>query len=951
MSQAPLVLVDGSSYLYRAFHALPPLTTSKGLPTGAVKGVLNMLKSLRKQYPKSPFAVVFDAKGGTFRDEMFAEYKANRPSMPDELRVQVEPLHASVKAMGYPLLCVEGVEADDVIGTLARQCAAEGRDVVISTGDKDMAQLVCPHVTLVNTMTGSVYDIDGVKAKFGVGPELIIDYLALMGDKVDNIPGVPGVGEKTALGLLVGVGGGLDVLYANLDKVPELPIRGAKTLPAKLTEHRDMAYLSYALATIKLDVPLNIAIDSLHPGEMDVPALMELYAELEFKTWRDELLRSNPAPAVKAPAAAPADDLFALAPSASAAVVVAPAPAAADAPTADAVVSELPAATALGDYQCILEQAQFDVWLKKLRNAELIAFDTETTGLDAQKAQLVGLSFAVKAGEAAYIPVAHSYMGVPTQLDRDAVLQALKPILEDPNKAKVGQHAKYDINILANASTPIAVQGVAFDTMLESYVLDSTATRHDMDSLALKYLDHSNIRFEDIAGKGAKQLTFDQIDLAQAAPYAAEDADVTLRLHQHLWAKLSVEPSLAKVLQEIEMPLVPVLARIERQGALVDANLLGLQSNELGEKLVSLERQAFEIAGEEFNLASPKQLGVILYEKLGLPVLSKTAKGQASTAEAVLAELAEQDFELPKVLMQYRSLSKLKSTYTDRLPEQINPRTGRIHTSYHQAVAATGRLSSTDPNLQNIPIRTAEGRRIRQAFVAPKGYKLLAADYSQIELRIMAHLAKDESLLDAFRHGRDVHKATAAEVFGVPLDQVTSDQRRSAKAINFGLIYGMSAFGLAKQIGCDRKQAQAYIDVYFARYPGVLAYMERTREQASEQGFVETLFGRRLYLPDIHAKNQALRKGAERTAINAPMQGTAADIIKRAMVTVDNWLSESGLDAKVILQVHDELVLEVREDLVEHVREQIKPLMGNAAALDVPLLVEVGVGDNWDEAH
>jgi DNA polymerase-1 len=948
MSQTPLVLVDGSSYLYRAFHALPPLTTSKGLPTGAVKGVLNMLKSLRKQYPKSPFAVVFDAKGGTFRDAMFADYKANRPSMPDDLRVQVEPLHASVKAMGYPLLCVEGVEADDVIGTLARQCAAEGRDVVISTGDKDMAQLVCPHVTLVNTMTGSVYDIDGVKAKFGVGPELIIDYLALMGDKVDNIPGVPGVGEKTALGLLVGVGGGLDVLYANLDKVPELPIRGAKTLPAKLTEHRDMAYLSYALATIKLDVPLNIEIESLHPGPMDVSALVELYAELEFKTWRDELLRSNPAPAVKAPVAAAADDLFALAPSATAVTSTSPV---AEAPTAEAVVAELPAAAALGDYHCILEQAQFDVWLEKLRNAELIAFDTETTGLDAQKAQLVGLSFAVKAGEAAYIPVAHSYMGVPAQLDRDAVLRALKPILEDPSKAKVGQHAKYDINILANASTPITVQGVAFDTMLESYVLDSTATRHDMDSLALKYLDHSTIRFEDIAGKGAKQLTFDQIDLLQAAPYAAEDADVTLRLHQHLWAKLSAEPSLAKVLSEIEMPLVPVLARIERQGALVDANLLGLQSNELGEKLVALERQAFEIAGEEFNLASPKQLGVILYEKLGLPVISKTAKGQASTAEAVLAELAEQDFELPKVLMQYRSLSKLKSTYTDRLPEQINPRTGRIHTSYHQAVAATGRLSSTDPNLQNIPIRTAEGRRIRQAFVAPKGYKLLAADYSQIELRIMAHLAKDESLLDAFRHGRDVHKATAAEVFGVALEEVSSDQRRSAKAINFGLIYGMSAFGLAKQIGCDRKQAQAYIDVYFARYPGVLAYMERTREQASEQGYVETLFGRRLYLPDIHAKNPALRKGAERTAINAPMQGSAADIIKRAMVTVDCWLSESGLDAKVILQVHDELVLEVREDLVEQVREQIKPLMGNAAALDVPLLVEVGVGDNWDEAH
>ena len=933
MSHAPLVLVDGSSYLYRAFHALPPLTTSKGLPTGAVKGVLNMLKSLRKQYPDSPFAVVFDAKGGTFRDELFAEYKANRPSMPDELRVQVEPLHASVKALGFPLLCVDNVEADDVIGTLARQCAAEHRDVVISTGDKDMAQLVCKHVTLVNTMTGSVYDIEGVRNKFGVGPELIIDYLALMGDKVDNIPGVPGVGEKTALGLLVGVGGGLDVLYANLDKVPGLPIRGAKTLPAKLEEHRDMAYLSYQLATIKLDVPLNIEIESLHPGEADVPALIELYGELEFRSWLDELLRKQPA---AAKAAAPSADLFALTPSAGA-----------------DVTDELPAeaAPSLGDYQLVLEQAQFDAWLEKLKGAELIAFDTETTGLDAQQAQLVGLSFAINAGEAAYIPVAHSYMGVPAQLDRDKVLNALKPILEDPRKAKVGQHAKYDINILANASTPIRVQGVAFDTMLESYVLDATATRHDMDSLALKYLSHSTIRFEDIAGKGAKQLTFDQIDLAQAAPYAAEDADVTLRLHQTLWAKLEAEPSLAKVLREIEMPLVPVLARIERQGALVDAKLLGEHSVELGEKLVELERQAFAIAGEEFNLGSPKQLGMILYEKLGLPIISKTAKGQASTAEAVLAELAEQDFELPKVLMQYRSLSKLKSTYTDRLPEQINPRTGRIHTSYHQAVAATGRLSSSDPNLQNIPIRTAEGRRIRQAFVAPKGYKLLAADYSQIELRIMAHLARDEGLLDAFRHDRDVHRATASEVFGVPLDEVSGDQRRSAKAINFGLIYGMSAFGLAKQIGVDRKQSQAYIDRYFERYPGVLAYMERTREQAAQQGYVETLFGRRLYLPDINAKNQALRKAAERTAINAPMQGTAADIIKRAMIAVDGWLSESALDAKVILQVHDELVLEVREDLIEQVREQVKLLMGRAAELEVPLLVEVGVGDNWDEAH
>ena len=956
MSNAPLVLVDGSSYLYRAFHAMPPLTTSKGLPSGAVKGVLNMLKSLRKQYPDSPFAVVFDAKGPTFRDELFAEYKSHRPPMPDELRVQIEPLHASVRALGYPLLCIEGVEADDVIGTLARQSAGEGRPVVISTGDKDMAQLVCPLVTLVNTMTGSVYDIEGVKTKFGVGPELIIDYLALMGDKADNIPGVAGVGEKTALGLLVGVGGGLDVLYANLDKVPELPIRGAKTLPAKLLEQREMAYLSYELATIKLDVPLAVQIDDLHMGAVDVPALIEVYRELEFKSWVDQLQRSAPAP-VKAPVAVPDSGLFDLQASASAPQVVAPA--VAGLPAVDAEVAEpVPVAPARSEhYETILDAERFAVWLEKLQQAELIAFDTETTSVDAQQAQIVGVSFAVKAGEAAYVPLTHSYMGVPTQLDRDTVLKALKPLLEDPHKAKVGQHAKYDINVLANCaldgdpSNGINVQGVAFDSMLESYVLDSTATRHNMDALALKYLDYSTIAFEDIAGKGAKQLTFDQIALELAGPYAAEDADITLRLHQALWPQLQAIPSLAKVLTEIEMPLVPVLARIERQGALVDAQLLGIQSVELGDKLVQLEREAFAIAGEEFNLGSPKQLGVILYEKLGLPVLSKTAKGQASTAEAVLAELAEQDYPLPKVLMQYRSLSKLKSTYTDRLPEQINPRTGRIHTSYHQAVTATGRLSSSDPNLQNIPIRTAEGRRIRQAFIAPLGYKLVAADYSQIELRIMAHLAQDEGLLHAFRHNLDVHKATAAEVFGVALGDVSTDQRRSAKAINFGLIYGMSAFGLAKQIGCDRKQAQAYIDRYFQRYPGVLAYMERTREQASEQGYVETLFGRRLYLPEIQSKNAALRKGAERTAINAPMQGTAADIIKRAMVMVDRWLSESKVDARVILQVHDELVLEVREDLVEPVSAQLRDLLGAAAELAVPLLVEVGVGANWDEAH
>ncbi|MHC8303539.1 DNA polymerase I [Pseudomonas sp. PB3P13] len=923
MSQAPLVLVDGSSYLYRAFHALPPLTTSRGLPTGAVKGVLNMLKSLRKQYPDSPFAVVFDAKGGTFRDDMYAQYKANRPSMPDDMRVQIEPLHQSVKALGFPLLCVDGVEADDVIGTLARSSAASDRPVVISTGDKDMAQLVDGHITLVNTMTGSALDVEGVKEKFGVAPEQIIDYLALMGDSSDNIPGVPGIGPKTASGLLMGVNGGLKELYAQLDRVPTLPIRGAKTLPAKLEEHREMAFLSYQLATIKIDVPLDIGLDDLQMGQPDHDKLAELYALLEFKSWSDENQRD---------AKRSGQEIVEVA----------------EAQPADAVETR---------YETILDQARFDVWLNKLDKAPLIAIVTETNGIDAQHAQLVGLAFSVAANEAAYIPLTHSYMGVPDQLDRDSVLRALKPLLENPQKLKVGQHAKFEINILANCAiggdqgNGIIVQGIAYDTMLESYVLDSTATRHDMDSLALKYLGQSKTDLQDIAGKGVKQLSFDQISLELAGPYAAEDADVTFRLHLALQEKLAATPSLANVLNEIEMPLMPVLARIERQGALVDANLLGIQSVELGEKLVALEREAFAIAGEEFNLGSPKQLGVILYEKLGLPVLSKTAKGQASTAEAVLAELAEQDYPLPKVLMQYRSLSKLKSTYTDRLPEQINTRTGRIHTTYQQAVAATGRLSSIDPNLQNIPIRTAEGRRIRQAFVAPKGYKLLAADYSQIELRIMAHLAKDEGLLHAFRNDLDVHRATAAEVFGVELADVTTDQRRSAKAINFGLIYGMSAFGLAKQIGVDRKQSQAYIDRYFARYPGVLEYMERTRAQAAEQGFVETIFGRRLYLPEINAKNPALRKGAERTAINAPMQGTAADIIKKAMVAVDDWLTSSGLDAKVILQVHDELVLEVREDLVDKVREDIRQYMSQAAKLDVPLLVDVGVGNNWDEAH
>ena len=925
MSNAPLVLVDGSSYLYRAFHALPPLTTSKGMPTGAVKGVLNMLLSLRRQYPDSPFAVVFDAKGPTFRDELFPEYKAQRPSMPDELRVQIQPLHDSVRALGYPLLCVEGVEADDVIGTLAREHAATGGDVVISTGDKDMAQLVCERVTLVNTMNNSVMDIAGVHEKFGVGPELIIDFLALMGDKVDNIPGVPGVGEKTACGLLNGIPGGLQGVYDNLEQVATLSFRGAKTLAPKLAEHRDAAFMSYTLATIKLDVPLNLSAADLFAQPQDDAKLLELYELLEFKSGLNSLKRKVEKAAANALAEVIAED------------------SANDGETAPAEEA------APVQYETILNEADFQRWIERLQAAPLFAFDTETTSQDAQQAELVGVSFAVQAGEAAYVPVDHRYMGAPEQLPLEQVLNALKPLLEDPNKAKVCQHGKYDINVLARYG--ITVQGVAYDTMLESYVLNATATRHNMDALADKYLGITTTPFEAVAGKGVKQLTFDQVDLEQAAPYAAQDADITLRLHQTLIAELDKLPAQAALLRDLEMPLVPILARIEREGALVDAKLLGLQSIELGEKMTALEREAFDLAGEEFNLGSPKQLGTILYEKLGLPVLSKTAKGQPSTAEAVLAELAEQNYPLPKVIMQYRTLSKLKSTYTDRLPEQINPRTGRIHTSYHQAVTATGRLSSSDPNLQNIPIRTAEGRRIRQAFIAAPGHVLLAADYSQIELRIMAHLARDEGLLNAFKHDLDVHRATAAEVFDVPLDEVTSDQRRSAKAINFGLIYGMSAFGLAKQIDVSRTEAQAYIDRYFARYPGVLEYMERTRQQAAEQGYVETLFGRRLYLPEIHSKNPALRRGAERTAINAPMQGTAADIIKRAMISVDQWLQSSQLPARVILQVHDELVLEVAEDQLEAVREGLVQCMSSAAELAVPLKVETGVGQNWDEAH
>ena len=916
---SPVVLVDGSSYLYRAFHALPPLNNSKGMPTGAVKGVINMLRRLQKDYPTSPIVVIFDAKGKTFRDDIYAEYKANRPSMPDDMRPQVQPIHDIVRAMGLPLLVIEGVEADDVIGTYCAQAVAAGIEVVVSTGDKDMAQLVNSHVTLVNTMTDLVMDPAGVVEKFGIPASLIIDYLALMGDKVDNIPGVPGVGEKTALGLLQGLGG-LDDIYAQLDKVAELSFRGAKTMAAKLLEHKDKAYLSYELATIKLDVDLPQALSELQNQAPDSTTLRSLFEMLEFKSWVAELEAAS-------------------ASSANTTVVT----------DRSEVEVAKPAAPQARQYEVILTQVDFQRWLTKLSQASLFAFDTETTSLDYMQAQIVGVSFAIDAGSAAYVPVAHDYMEAPPQLDRDWVLSQLKPLLEDEARAKVGQNLKYDASVLANYG--ISLNGIAFDTMLESYVLNSTASRHDMDSLASFYLDESTIKFEDVAGKGVKQLTFNQVALEQAGPYAAEDADITLRLHQVLAPQLDAEPTLKQVLTGIEMPMVKVLSAVERTGALVDAKRLGEQSIELGTRLVELERQAFELAGEPFNLSSPKQLGAILFEKLALPVLKKTPKGAPSTAEEVLQELAL-DYPLPKILMEYRGLAKLKSTYTDKLPLMINPVTGRIHTSYHQAVTATGRLSSTDPNLQNIPIRTEEGRRIRQAFIAPKGYKLVAADYSQIELRIMAHLSEDAGLLDAFSKGLDVHKATAAEVFGVPVEQVSQDMRRSAKAINFGLIYGMSAFGLAKQLHIGRHEAQQYIDTYFERYPGVARYMDQTRALAHEQGYVETLFGRRLHLPEINDRNKMRQQAAERTAINAPMQGSAADIIKRAMVDVFHWLQlPDAPDAKIIMQVHDELVLEAAESDVARVKVELCQRMAAAASLKVPLLVEAGDGDNWDQAH
>ncbi len=906
-ARAPLILVDGSSYLYRAFHASERanLRTSDGQPTGAIRVMTNMLKSLMRQYSDSDVVVIFDAKGKNFRHAIYEDYKATRKPMPDELRSQVQPIHDIVKALGLPLLMVEGVEADDVLGTLAREATEKKIDTIISTGDKDIAQLVTEHVTLIDTMNDSTTDVNGVVEKFEIPAELIVDYLALMGDSSDNIPGMPGVGKKTALALLQGIGG-IDEIANRLDEVAALGFRGSKTFAKKFEEHKDIVLVSRELATIKTDVELPVSIDKLKAKPVDTEALLELYRQFEFRTMIRELEQG-------------------------------------DVDSEENAASSVPA-----EYETITEQKRFLEWLAQLKQSELFAFDTETTSLDYMVAELVGVSFSCESGKAAYVPVGHDYIGVPEQLDRQWVLNHLKPLLEDSDQKKVGQNLKYDQNILARYG--INLQGVAFDTMLESYVLNSTATRHDMDSLAKKYLGQSTISFEDIAGKGVKQLTFNQIDLEKASPYAAEDADITLRLHQALLPKLGKEPSLKKVFNDIEMPLVDVISRIERNGALVSSTLLGQQSHELGERLAELEKLAHELAGEIFNLSSPKQLQELLFNKLGLPVIKKTPKGQPSTAEEVLQELAL-DYPLPRLILEHRSLSKLKSTYTDKLPLMVNPATGRIHTSYHQAGTATGRLSSSDPNLQNIPVRTEEGRRVRQAFIADKGYKLVAADYSQIELRIMAHLSGDKGLLDAFANGLDIHKATAAEVFGVELEQVSTDQRRSAKAINFGLIYGMQAFGLARQLGISRQSAQEYIDLYFDRYPGVLKYMEQTKAFAKEKGYVETLFGRRLYLPEINARNGMRRQAAERTAINAPMQGTAADIIKKAMLAVDQWLCNSSLDARIIMQVHDELVLEVAESDLGVLVESVKKIMADAASLDVPLLVDAGFGQNWDEAH
>ncbi|MEA3404705.1 MAG: DNA polymerase I [Pseudomonadota bacterium] len=926
---SPFILVDGSSYLFRAFHAMPPLTNSKGQATGAIFGVMNMLGKLLEQYQPEKIAVVFDAKGKTFRNDMYAEYKAHRPPMPDELRTQIEPLHEIVKAFGLPLLVIEGVEADDVIGTLAQQATEAQHDTLISTGDKDMAQLVNEHVTLINTMNDALSTPETVLEKFGVRPDQIIDYLALMGDSADNIPGIPKCGPKTAAKWLQ-AHGTIDRLVENASMI------GGK-IGENLRNNLEQLALSRELTTIKLDCDLPVHLEDIQRQPADLERLQELFSEYEFKTWLN-LVMQGQAPFSKSTGAKAHSQTLTKKTASTEPV--------GNTPT---VETKLSPST---PYETVFTQAQFDQWVQRLQKAELFAIDTETTSLDTMKAQVVGICLAVEENQtrqACYIPLAHDYEGAPQQLDINMVLNTLKPILEDPTVAKCGQNLKYDWHVLKNHD--IDLQGIRFDTMLESYTFNSVATRHNMDDLALKYLNHRTIHFEEIAGKGKKQLTFNQIDIEVAAPYAAEDADITLQLHQTLWPQLEAEPTLKQVLTDIEMPLLPVLAHMERNGVLLDTDMLALQSEELTGKLAELEQKAHLIAGEVFNLNSSKQLQVVLFETLELPIIKKTPKGQPSTAEPVLAELAEQGHEMPTLILEYRSLAKLKSTYTDALPKQINESTSRVHTSYQQAVASTGRLSSTDPNLQNIPVRSAEGRRIRQAFIASPGYKLIAADYSQIELRIMAHLSNDAGLLNAFAQGKDIHKATAAEIFGVPLEAVTTEQRRSAKAVNFGLIYGMSAFGLAKQLNVTRGLAQEYINLYFSRYPSVLNYMDTTKDNAKTNGYVETLMGRRLYLPDINARNGQLRQYAERTAINAPMQGTAADIIKTAMIRIEQWLKECSFDIKMIMQVHDELVFEVAEQDMEAVKPHIKELMESALELKVPLIVDMGEGINWDEAH
>lgn len=925
----PLILIDGSSYLYRAFHAYPGTMSNGDIPTNAVYGVVNMLRSMMRQFASDRMAVIFDAKGKTFRDDMYPEYKANRPPMPDDLRCQIEPLHNVIRAMGLPLISIPGVEADDVIGTLASQASAMGMPVLISTGDKDMAQLVDDNVTLINTMTNVVMDREGVIEKFGIPPELIIDYLALMGDKVDNIPGVPGVGDKTATALLQGIGS-IEKLYQNLDDIAALGFRGSKTMAKKLIDNKDNAEMSYELATIKLDVELEETPESLVKAQPNIDELIKLYGQLVFKSWLNELLDGGNG---VVEAAERSGAVRSNGSSATSAV-------------------EMNTSTVTIDrshYETILDKDAFNTWLEKLKAAEVFAFDTETDSLDYMVANLVGLSFATEEGVAAYVPVAHDYLDAPQQLDRDWVLEQLKPILEDDSQAKVGQNLKYDMSVLARYD--IEMKGIKHDTMLASYVFNSVGGKHDMDSLALRFLQHSCISFEKIAGKGKKQLTFNQIELGEASPYAAEDADVTLRLHHRLMENIEQDEKLKTIYEDIEVPLIPVMSRIERTGVFIDDMLLGAQSQEIAVRLVELEQKAYEIAEQEFNMNSPKQLQAILFEKMGLPVIKKTPSGSPSTNEEVLQELAL-DYPLPKLIIEYRGLAKLKSTYTDKLPKMINAETGRVHTSYHQAVTATGRLSSTDPNLQNIPIRNEEGRRIRQAFVAQHGWKILAVDYSQIELRIMAHLSGDKALLEAFQQGKDIHAATAAEIIGVDIESVTSEQRRRAKAVNFGLIYGMSAFGLAKQLGIPRGEAQHYMDTYFERYPGVMQYMEDTRSAASEQGFVETIYGRRLHLPEIKSRNGMRRKAAERAAINAPMQGTAADIIKKAMLLVDEWIQAEGDGrVKLLMQVHDELVFEVEESSLAEIESKVQELMESAAELAVPLVAEAGHGDNWDQAH